>query len=744
MVQTTGRGLWRWVQEEFQPKKILPSLTMGTITGMVEVIYALSLASLVFSGNLASFLPYGFGISLVSSVVLLISTSLTSSVSGVFSSTQDSPTVMLAVVVASLAGVLATAGETEKLATILITISITTILTGLLFLALGYFKLGKLVRFIPYPVMGGFLAGTGWLLVQGSFGVMTDSLLTFANIPTLLSSGQLILWIPGVLFALVLFFVMRRFDHFLAMPVMLVGSIGLFYLAFLLTGTSIQDATARGLLLGKVGGDAVWSPLEWSNRLLSANWTAILGQGGNIAIVLVLSVIGFLLNASALELTTRQDIQLNHELKSVGFANIASGLLGGMVGYHMLGDTTLNHRVGARGRLPGITTGLVCAGTFLLGSSLLAYLPRSILGGILFFLGLDFLVEWVITGWKKLSRSDYAVVLLILIAIGVTNFLIGMGVGLAAAIVLFVVNYSRINVVHHALSGAEINSNVERCAYHQRVLKEKLGHHVYILELEGFLFFGTANGLLDQVRARLADTGQAKISYLIFDFRRVSGFDSSAVVSFVKCRQITETQNITLVFTHLSHQMQRRFELDDLSEGQAGIRIFPDLDHGLEWCEEQLLDIEQVTTLHTPVTLTAQLGDSGFEKSDTKRLLNYLERVDFKEGETLIHQGDEADRMYFIEMGTVSIYLELENEKVRLQTLDLGTAIGEPGLYTGARCAASAIADSPVTAYRLTRAALTEMKQKEPELAATFHEFAARLLSERLTATTRTLEAVLR
>ena len=744
MTQAIGNNFFQKLRGEFQPERLLPALVMGTVTGMVEVIYALSLASLVFSGDLAAFLPYGFGIALVSSLVFLIGTSLTSAVPGVFSSAQDSPTVMMAVIAASLAGTLVTAGGTEKLNTILIAISITTLLTGCLFLALGYFKLGKLVRYIPYPVMGGFLAGTGWLLVQGSFGVMTGSLLTLANISTLLQSGQLILWIPGILFALALFFSMKRFDNFLILPAMLVGVVGLFYLAFLLTGTSVQEATARGLLLGKVGGNAIWQPLELGNKLLSANWAAILGQGGNIAIVLILSVIGFLLNASALELTMHQDIELNRELRVVGFTNIISGLLGGMVGYHMLGDTALNYRVGARGKLPGIITGLVCLATFMLGSSLLAYLPRSLLGGLLFFLGLEFLVEWVVEGWRKLSRGDYAVVLLILIVIAATDFLLGVFVGLAAAIVLFVVNYSRINVVHHALSGGEISSNVERCTYHQRVLT-KLGQHIHIFELQGFIFFGTANALLEQIRARIADPGREKTRYIILDFRRVNGLDSSAVLGFVKGRQMTEAQEITLVLTNISESIKHQFELGGLLENEKGPRLFPDLDHGLEWCEEQLLEIEQVTTLHTPVTLGAQLADSGFERANTKRLMNYLERVTFKEGEYLIHQGDEADRLYFIEMGAVSIYLELGNQKqMRLQTLGLGTAVGESGLYMGTICATSVIADMPVTAYRLTRAALSEMKQKEPELAATFHEFSARLLSERLTSITRTLEAVLK
>jgi SulP family sulfate permease len=142
----------------------------------------------------------------------------------------------------------------------------------------------------------------------------------------------------------------------------------------------------------------------------------------------------------------------------------------------------------------------------LAGAPLLALFPKPILGGLLLFMGLSFLVEWVIDAWFKLPRADYAVVLLILVVIGATNFLIGVGVGLVAMVVLFVVNYSRVDVVRHALSGAEMKSNVERCAYHRRVSR-KLGQHIYILELQGFVFFGTANTLLEWIRARVTDRG---------------------------------------------------------------------------------------------------------------------------------------------------------------------------------------------------------------------------------------------
>lgn len=744
MAQAVGRGFLNRARSEIQPTKLLSALMVGALVGVTELIFALSMGSLIFSGELALYLPYGIGIALITVIVMLIGTSLTSLVPGVIGSIQDSPSVLLAVIVASLSADLVTARGAEKLLTILFTISITTLLTGGLLLLLGCFKLGRLVHYIPYPVIGGFLAGTGWLLVQGSFGVMTGIPLAFANLEKLIQPDPLIVWLPGVLFAFVLFFGLRRIHHWLALPGILVGSIFLFYLMLSITNTSIVNAIERGLLLGSMGGNAIWQPLPLGS-LAQVDWLAVIGQSGNIAIVMVLSVISLLLNASALELAIQQDIRLNRELLSAGYANIVSGLLGGMIGYHALSLSTLSHRLGGRGRSPGVIAGLIAAAMILAGSALLMYFPKPILGGLLLFLGMDFLADWLITGWKKLSHGDYAIVLLILVVIATTNFLIGVGVGLVASIILFILSYSRINVVHHAVSGAEMRSNVERCAYHQRVLARELGQQIYILELEGFLFFGTANALLDQIRSRVETTDRPPLSYILLDFRRVTGLDSSAIISFVKGRHLAEARKITLVLTHLTKSMRQRLELDGISETTPHVRFFPDLDHGLEWCETQLLEVEQITTLHTPVTLSAQLADSGFEKNNTRRLLRYLERVAFKSGETLLHQGEEEDRLYFIEMGSVSVYLELDGQqRVRLQTLGLGTAVGEPGLYLGTRSSSSVMADSAVTAYLLTREALKEMKEQEPDLAAAFHEFSARLLSERLVATTRTLEAILK
>jgi SulP family sulfate permease len=734
--------LFSRLQDEFRPAKLLPGLTAGVLMGVTEVIFALSVGSLIFSGPLAPYLSHGIGIALITSTIMLIGISLGSSLPGVTGILQDSPSVILAVIAAALAAALPAASAQDRLATVLVAIAGTALLTGLFLLLLGLFKLGGLVRFLPYPVVGGFLAGTGWLLMRGSFGVMAGFPLSLANLPALLQFEQLILWLPGVALALILFFLLRRNKHFWVMPAILLVVTLLFYLALLVSGTSITAAMDQGLLLGTVSGQATWQPLVLHN-LPAVDWAAILGQGGNIAVILILSVVGLLLNASALELAFHQDVDLNRELRVAGLANILSGLGGGAVGYHVVDLSTLCARTGARGRLPGVVAGAICAAMLLVGAPLLAFFPRLILGGLLFFLGLGFLVEWVVEGWFKLPRTDYAVILLILVVIGATNFLVGVGVGLVATVVLFVLNYSRINIVRCELSGAEMRSNLERCAYHRRVLAE-MGQHIYILKLQGFLFFGTANSLLEQVRTRVNDPQQPQVRYILLDFRRVTGLDSSAVISFVKGRQLAKALGITLLLTNVSPDIDHQLQRGGLAPGER-LHFFPDLDRGLEWCENQLLKTGLVTMPVMPLTLRAQLAESGLDRTQTTRLFEFLEKVEVQKGEHLIRQGEQADDLYFVETGEVSVYLELEaDQRVRLQTLGAGTVVGELGLYLGAQRTASVIADFSTTTYRLTRAALAEMKEKEPELAAAFHEYVVRLLSERLVGANRLIEAMVK
>jgi len=719
-------------------RALLPNLTAGLVLGFVEVIFAVSIASLIFSGELKAYLPRGIAAVLVTSTLGILITAVFARVDGAVGGIQENPGVLLTIAVASLGGALA--GGADLLPTVLMLLLVTTLLTGLFLLLLGVFRLGGLMRYIPYPVIGGFMAGTGWLLAQGSIGIMADYPLQLDTLSRLFQPDQLLLWIPGVIFGLILFVGSRGIHHYAATPGLMLGGLVVFFVLLFIGGISIDQAIERGLLLGQIGGTAVWQPLPLG-ELAQANWGALLGQASSIGTIILLAAMNLLLNISGLELALRKDIDLNRELRTAGISNIVVALAGGMVGYHDLAYTVLNQRIGAKGRLAGIVAGVICLLMLLLGTSLFAYIPKSLLGGLLLFLGLNFLEEWVILGWKKLGRVDYGVVLLILVIIVSSNFLVGVTVGLVLMVVIFVLDYSRINIVRHKLSGAEIASHVERHPTAKRELV-RLGKHVYILELQGFIFFGTANAVLEQVYNRLHHPDDAPLSFLVLDFRRVIGLDSSAMFSLTKVHHLATAHDFTLVFTDLSAAAKGELARAGL-EVDERIHFSPDLDHGLEWCEGQLLHRSPVTQRRVAASLHLQLTDLGFPKDGIEKLRTYLQKITLEEGEYLIHQGEPFSDLFFIEIGQVSVHLELDDDRrVRVQTPSMGTIVGELGFYIDAPRSASVIADMRTIAYRLTRDAMRQMKADDPALAIAFNDLMLGLIAERLVATNRELLAL--
>jgi len=106
--------------------------------------------------------------------------------------------------------------------------------------------------------------------------------------------------------------------------------------------------------------------------------------------------------------------------------------------------------------------------------------------------------------------------------------------------------------------------------------------------LQGYIFFGTAQRLVDQVRLRVTNETLPRLSFMVLDFARVNGLDSSAVASFVKLKQFAEAHTIQLVLTSLSSAMQWQLERGGLAKSQI-VRHAPTLDAGVEWCEEQIL-----------------------------------------------------------------------------------------------------------------------------------------------------------
>jgi sulfate permease, SulP family len=267
-----------------------------------------------------------------------------------------------------------------------------------------------------------------------------------------------------------------------------------------------------------------------------------------------------------------------------------------------------------------------------------------------------------------------------------------------------------------------------------------------MLEMQGYIFFGTSTLLVNRIRARLNDSRADPPEYVLLDFRRVTGIDSSVSLSLGKLAQYGSTYGFTLLVTGLSPPLRAVFERLVKTQGEPGrIRLFPDLDHGLEHAENQLLAAAAADGVVLEETFERRLRGVGGGDRDLAVLSAYAERRTYAEGEPLIRQGEVSRDLFFIERGSVTVHLSLpEGRSVRLRTMGAGTVVGEVAVYLRLPRSASVVADGETTVVRISGEALAEMHRQDPAAAALLHAFMARELAEKLLAATQQLAAIYR
>src|SRR5262249_52343130 len=230
------------------------------------------------------------------------------------------------------------------------------------------------------------------------------------------------------------------------------------------------------------------------------------------------------------------------------------------------------------------------------------------------------------------------------------------------------------------------------------------GEQLYILMLQGYLFFGTATQVLHRVRQRTQAADLPALRFVLLDFHRVSGLDVTAVHSFTTLKEVAETQAVTLVFTHLSPPLRQQLAAGGYGlEEEQGFRTFPDLDHGVEWCEEHLLGATQGLPIEPQRTLHAFLRDVFPAPGQVARFMAYLDKQDVTAGAQVIRQGAPPQGLYFLAAGQLTAQLEGEaGARVRLRTMGAGGVVGGLGLYLGGPASAAVVADRPSTLYHLS------------------------------------------
>jgi len=713
--------------------RLVLNLIAGATMGVVIVITAAAFGAVIFAGELSSAMPFGIGLILFGATVVSGITTWLSSYRAVVSTVSEPAIAVLSLVARQIFEQMPNASFEEKLFTVTATIVLNTIAIGTIFLALGQFKLGGFVRFIPYPVVGGFLAGTGALLVLGASHTISGIDHHHFTIAALFQPIVLLQWVPGLIFAITMFALPYRINHFLVIPGIIISAIALFYVGLAITGTPIEQAQSQGLLLAKIAPGGIYNFATFPS-LANANWNVVFQQVPTLAALWLIDYISVLLNVNGIELLLGRDLDLNYELKVAGVASIASGMGGGISGFASSGENAFVRHLGGSSRLVGGVVAGICLAILVAGGALLSFIPKFILVGIPLLLGIELLYEWLYRGWFKFSRSDYAIMVLIVLVTATFGYLQGIGVGLIAALVLFVVNYSRLTITKRASSGAYHYSNVLRTSEEIDILQVE-GEQIYIVELQGLIFFGTANKLLNQIRDRIDNPSGQEVRFVVLDFRLVSGLDASAVLSFAKLKQVAtqKQKQIHLLFTQLSPEAMQLLQQGECLEADDPFcHVFADLDRGLEWCEHQILQSSNITEQEER-TLHQYLEADFADPKQVERLMTCLEARQLAEGEHLFRQGDQFDGLYFVGSGQVSVVLELgEGQTKRIRTYTVGNTIGEMGLYRQTQRMASVVADKPSTVYFLATEAFEQIEAKDPLLASNIHRFIVNLLAERL------------
>jgi len=697
----------------------------GASIGLVETLLAVAFASVVFGGAISYRLPEGVGLHLGAAFLALAIFAWRSGTRGVVGGLQGI-TVALLAVVAATTGVRARGSAHDGFLAVVAASVVVTVLCGALFLLLGTRRRGDLIRHIPIPVVGGAIAGAGWLLIQGGIHMAIDEPLFYTHLAELFDGRALRLWVPAVVFGAVLMLAARRLRTPFAIPVTIGVGLAGFAAVALAMGASIDDVRRGGWLFGGLDGNLTWK--TWgATALVQADWLAVARSWPAILVAVAVSAPAMLMNVARTEDLLDRDLDTDRELRDAGLANLLTGAAGGIPSFHSVDLTRMTIGPGVDARRAGWVAAVVPLAALLVGASVLELVPRMIVGGLLVFLGLTFIIEWVWDRRTTLPRIEYVVVLVILAVVIARGYLSGIVVGLVAGVALLAVNYGRLDLLREVPFGDVYRSDVDRPPVERERLRA-MSDRVQILRVSGHLFFGSTNRLLDHIRARAE--GAEPPRFVVIDLGRVTGVDASVVAALAKAERVVAPHGTEIVLTRASEGVRARLERGGALDADGVVSFEADLASSLRRCEEALLE-------GSPVK--AATGD-GLPAG----LAAYLERVSLDERAVLLRQGDPPGDVYVLAEGRLAVeILTPESRRVRVRTLLPGVVVGEVALYTGTPRTADVVAETPCVVLRCSSERIARIETEDPDVAAELHRWLAATLAGRLSDEMRAVDALL-
>jgi len=651
------------------------------------------------------------------------------------------PVLVLGTVVARVAADPAFAvGDPAAVAELLALVAVAVIVMGASQIALGLSGLVRFAKFVPQPVLAGFMNGVALLALLTLLPLMVGwpvgalQHLGWAAMPAAQPAT-----VAVGLFTVAVMVGLPRLNR--RLPATLIG---------LLAGCgayALLHVLAPQWSLGPLTGalPKAWPQLNWltpfsngvGDPLLQRHLVAALAAG---AVMALLGTLELVLNSLALDQACHTRTDPRREVLALGVANVASGIVGGLPllllrprALHML-------EVGGRSR----AALFICCGLFallgLVAVQLLALLPQVVLAGAMVIIylisidrwSLDLAMQW----WRGRREGDVQLALLVVALVcGVTlalGFPAAVAAGAVLSMLLFIRSMNR-SLVRNRYTGDALPSRRIYAAADEARLGT-LRARVTVLELEGALFFGSADRI-----AELPDELDASYHTLVLDFRRVSLIDASGAVVLQQLSRRLNERGVALLLAGVSVDNRHGSVLAQFVGPRfAADHGTPDIDQAMERAELALLAQAGHEPLREVVPIDQVSLMDGLDAAQRARLAACLEPRRLTPGECLFRQGDPGDRLYVITSGSIDVLSALVPGSTALRqryvSLSPGMMLGETAMLDGGGRSGEAMAVGDTEVHSLDDHTLMRLREHDPLLYAQVYRNVALHLSQRLRA----------
>ncbi|HTY79541.1 MAG TPA: SulP family inorganic anion transporter [Candidatus Bathyarchaeia archaeon] len=713
-------------------------LSAGALTIPVSMGYGL----LALQPLGEQYVSYGIAAGLFSAIVVLFAAALLRGTPGLIYTPRSVVTLVMAAVV--LEGVVrgpgsrAAGGDITRTLTLVFFV---VLLCGAFQMLFGALRLGTFIRYIPSPVMAGFQNAVALLIIVAQL----DALLGFrGHVPFRALAGSLgeaqpLTLAVGLLTAVVM---LRGQKLTKRLPpvilALLVGSAGYYALALLGLGARL------GPVVGPLPAALPLPSYFTSFGSLFADpqlWPVLVTLAVGAFSLAIVSSLDFLLCARVMDGLTGERSRGSQELVRIGVANIIASGFGAIPSGVNLGASFANHRAGGRTRLAAaIAGGVVLLATLLLAPAI-ALVPRVVVAGMLVVVGIQLFDPWSLghlarifkgerAHWRAM-RLDLFVVLLVAATILVVDPVAGVGMGVGVAVLFFLVRMSR-SVVRRTYHGDTVRSRRARAPRLMELLAER-GRQIVVFELEGPIFFGTAEGLANRAEAAAG----AGARYVILDLKRVNELDSTGARILLQLSDRLKRYGGALLVSHPHESFQVSSVLRDLGVSQAlgASALFSDTDAALEWAEDRILlagGAAEALAGEMEVDRLSVL--EGLTEAERGVVRSLLARRTFAAGEVVIKEGSTDRDLFLIAHGTASVRVDLPGGKGqrRVASFSAGTVFGELALLDRQPRSATVTADEDVVCYVLSEEAFHTLGRAHAAIAIKLLTNLGRELSGRL------------